>query len=154
MKEAKTDVEINCAWCEEILDEEEAGAPRTDSDGDPICDDCWYDEYTFQCCLCKEYDHVNVQHFYLVVGQGARGWRADVTPGIYYVKCGPYHGGSMFRGHLFDDNLLRLRDIPNGSYLDTYFERYPVGHLCRTCVGKLNLATTAEYRKECEKADI
>jgi len=147
----KTAKKKSCAWCGEKLSSEELQAPRTDGDGDPICDECWDGEYTFECCLCCEYDHVDVQHYYFVVARPTQGWHGNVVPGIYYIKGGPYHGGSMFCGHLFDDKLLRLRDLPKHSRMERY--KYPTGHLCRNCVHKLKLPETKEYRVACEKAN-
>ena len=152
MSRAETVKKItNCAWCESELSEEECENPYTDEDGDPICDECYHDKYEFECCLCLEYDHVNVQHYYLVVKVPNLGCGGEeIAPGIYYIKRGPYHGGSLIgRKYLFKHNLLRLRDLPNGSDLQDDF--YPVGHLCRSCVDGLGLPKTKEYIEQCKK---
>jgi hypothetical protein len=124
-----------CTYCGDKLDEEEIETPSKDGAGDPMCDECWHDHYEFTC--------------YLVVKCLAPGDYEDVIPGIYYIKSGPYHGGSLLGGGLFNRKLLRLRDLPNDSMLDRDY--YPTGHLCRTCVDMLNLAKHTEYVKACKE---
>jgi hypothetical protein len=139
MNETQT---TDCSYCGNLLSEDELESPYTDEDNDIICDECEHEHFQFQCCKCEEYDHIDVQHYYLIVADDVD---KSIPPGIYYIKGGPYFGGPLIGElGLFANKLLRLRDLPTN--IDT--GGYPCGHLCRTCVRKLELPTTKEYRSE------
>lgn len=143
------DQKMICSFCDEPLSAEEREAPRMDGD-EPVCDECWSYNFTFDCCACGQEENDNLQHWYLVVTKPVCSLGgADVEPGIYYIKGGPYHGGSILGpGHFYPDQLLRLRDLPPRVSTG----RYDCGHLCRDCVARYRLPTTTAYRDACKNA--
>jgi len=147
MPDVATAEEIKCTHCGEPLNDEEAASPRRDEDGDVgiLCDECWHLQYEFTCCRCEEYDHVKVQHRYLVVFEKTYGLYGDVAPGLYRITRFPYHGGPIIgTPWLENGSLERIGDIPkramwnpiSGSY-DRIEQvpqgNYPCGHLCSHC---------------------
>jgi len=129
--------DCNCCGCE--LDGEEQESPRLDADGDPICDGCYQERYEFTCCWCEELEHIDHQHKLLVVDNAEE---AGMPRGVYEIVRKPYYADGMIEGHLYEDALKRIADVPDGLKI----EWYPCGHLCKRCQGKITTATnrTAE----------
>lgn len=115
---------VECEWCGERLEDEEAADPRRDAGGDLMCDQCWHDEYEFTCAFCENYEHNDHQHDFLVVWQKTTG----VEPGVYRT-LGSYWTSDMFSMWLHPDQLERVGDIPKGKGGG----HYPCGHLCLKC---------------------
>ncbi len=128
-----------CDRCGEALDLEEADNPHRDEDddgnetGEPICDECYHENYEFTCCCCSEYGHVSDQHKMLVVFEETHsmgGPERTVAPGIYRIKGRPYYGDMMIGpGWLYGDKLERIADVNP----DMDGDGYPCGHLCAAC---------------------
>jgi hypothetical protein len=129
---------IECRWCGNALSEEEADSPRRDDDNDPICDECWHNEYEFTCCWCQNYENVAHQD-YLVISEptpamGLGPGYGPLNMGVYKIVDSPYFGGPLIGlGYLFANALEFVADLPDG--IDT--NGYPCGHLCRECYAKL-----------------
>lgn len=128
--------EILCSRCVRPLNEEEAENSRTDEDGDgePLCDECWHNEYEFTCCDCQNYGHVRDQHKMLVVFErvySMGGPDRYVSPGIYKIDGrGAYYGGPLIgEGWIYGDRLTRIGDVKP----DMDCGGYPCGHLCKEC---------------------
>jgi len=113
-----------CSWCEEDFETEELSK---DADGDPICSECYCDNFHFTCCRCRSCGAVEDQHNYVVVFDPTE---HEVPRGVYRVIAAPYYcqpitGG----GWLFSHALERVADVS----VDMSGEDYPVGHLCIEC---------------------
>lgn len=37
--------DVECTYCGDELDDEEAASPKKDADGDVMCDDCWREKH-------------------------------------------------------------------------------------------------------------
>ena len=94
------------------------------------CQPC-YDENTFECCACGEYDSTEQQKTMLVIAGDVRFLHAGkAKPGLYHVTELPYYGGPLIgEGYLYDDSLEYLCDLPP----DVDTGHYPCGHLCGDC---------------------
>lgn len=130
---SKAPVISECSFCGDSLDIEESESPRTDPrDEQPICDECYHEHFEFTCCDCCNYGDVADQHNLLVVFEvvSSMGGPREISPGIYRIKEGPYHGGPIIgSGYLYGDNLERIADVNP----DMDGEGYPCGHLCLEC---------------------
>ena len=145
MPDVATAEEIKCTHCGEPLDQEEAASPRRDEDGDGdiLCDECWHLRYEFTCCRCEEYDHVKVQHRYLVVFEEVQGLSGMVKPGLYRISELPYWADGMIEYHFYETALERVGDVPKIArwnprtraydLIETLECNYPCGHLCSRC---------------------
>ncbi len=144
---ATVEAELKCTRCGRDLDEEEAADPRRDEDVDDgiLCDECYHEHYEFECCRCGNYDHVKVQHRFLVVFVETNGLFGPVAPGLYRITEFPYYGGPIIGdGWLENHALERAGDIPlrKAWNLETRdfdliepvpMDDYPCGHLCGHC---------------------
>jgi hypothetical protein len=134
-----TEPELKCIWCEEPLSAEELERPRRVEEGDasagePICDECYQDEYQFICDLCLNSGHVDDQHNFLLVFD-VEGTGLEQT-GLYRITRCHYYLNAMIWGYVFAHAVERIGDLPHGA------ERgfYPCGHLCADCQKKIGLA--------------
>lgn len=131
--ETETTEATGCTWCGNKLlscpDD-----PSTDDQGDPICEACWHDHYTFRCCWCERYGMVKNQHNMVVVAERERGVPKAVMPGIYLVLDTPYYADGIVEGHLYSNALERLSDVPEGVLTGMY----RCGHLCMDCQEKID----------------
>lgn len=126
-----------CTLCGKEFDAEELDSPRTDEDGDPICDDCYHEHYEFTCRCCQNYGDVKDQHNLLVVFKETSG----VLPGIYATK-GTYCTHALIgEGWLHPGALARIADVNP----DMDGEGYPCGHLCLECQGHV----LAQFTDKC-----
>ncbi len=140
-----------CDWCEYDLDDEERESPRLNGSDEPICDDCYQEEYEFPCCLCENYDEQDVQHEMLVVFVPTSASGGDkVQPGVYAITGGPYWGTDYFSSWLDASQLAWLCPLPESLRDDDPF--YPVGHLCRDCQKEMQVRGVQELTKKCAMA--
>jgi hypothetical protein len=113
-------------------------------DNEPICSECYHDQYEFTCCCCCEYGDVADQHNMLIVFEElySHGATRTVGPGIYRILGGPYYGGPLIgSGWLYGDRLERVADVNP----DMDGEGYPCGHLCLGCQEKV----LAQFAAKC-----
>lgn len=146
-----------CTGCGQGLDDEERVSPRLDCTGDPICDDCYQDEYQYCCCNCGEHydqddqDGQDVQHKMIVVFVPTAGSYSDkVQPGIYRITGKPYWSTDYFSSQLFHDKLKWLCKLPVSLQEDDPF--YPVAHLCRDCQAEMIMRGVRELTRKCAMA--
>lgn len=128
-----------CSWCgREFRDNEQ---PYEDEEGvcgnsgDPLCYDCWNENYQFVCCWCQEHGLKKHQHKMLVVAEADRvsTLHRDVPEGVYRITKTPYYASGIISSRLYGDAIERLTDLPEG--IDTGW--YPCGHLCENCQAKI-----------------
>lgn len=125
-----TTTEKRCPCCGNDLSGEEIEYPRTDEDGDNICEECYHEKYEFTCCRCQEYGDVADQHNLLVVFEET----SNVAPGIYKIVRKPYYTHAMIgSGWLWPESLKRIADVNP----DMDGDGYPCGHLCIDCQAKV-----------------
>jgi hypothetical protein len=133
---------IDCTMCGNRLHNHEVNDPRTNDEGNLVCDDCYREHYTFECCLCGEDDETTHQHNMVVVFDD----QAGVPVGTYRVTGCPYYSCSILGdGEILPFRVERIGDVPNGAESDGYW----CGHLCRECQAKYgNQRTASENGKE------
>ena len=130
----KEEITHDCNCCGRKLDGEEQEQPKLDEDGDPICDQCFEEEYEFRCCWCDQSEHNNHADKFLVV---ANAEEAGFPRGVYEIVSKPYFRDGMTEGSLIKSALKRIADVPEGLKI----EWYCCGHLCQSCQGKIKTAT-------------
>lgn len=122
---------VPCINCEHLIPDNEMEHVSRDPDGDPICDECYYDRYHFRCSLCEEYEHNRHQHNVMVV------YEDDVIqeqgPGLFQIVDLPYYADGMIEGYVIESAVKRVGPLPKGAQSSC---GYPAGHLCRRCVKK------------------
>ena len=139
-----------CPWCSQEFDDEERETPRLSGD-EPICDDCYQDEYEFACCDCQGYDEQEIQHKMLVVFVPTSASCGDkVQPGVYSIIGGPYWTTDYFSSWLNAHRLVWLCSLPESLQDDDPY--YPVGHLCRDCQKEMQVRCVQELTKKCAMA--
>lgn len=120
----------NCTKCGVELDEEEREDPRLDSDGDPICDDCYREDYQFMCCICQDFhDDTREKHSMIIVFEDVHG----TAPGVYEIIAHPYYYDCMIDAGFYDWALRRIGDVPDGAE-DGWAA---AGHMCLGCQEKI-----------------
>jgi hypothetical protein len=130
MTEEKGKITHDCNCCGCKLDSEEFEQPKLDEYGDPICDQCYEEEYEFKCCWCNQHEHNDQADKFLVV---ANAEEAGFPHGVYEIVIKPYYRDGMIEGSLIKSSLKRIADVPEGLKI----ELYPCGHLCQSCQGKI-----------------
>jgi len=124
---------VLCEWCGSAFDDPaERDDPRRDANGEPICDQCYEDEFQYRCCWCGEYEEIEHRHKLVVVAE-PQGFRPRIYRGIYRIVSLPYYADGMIQGWLFAHALKKICPLPEG--IDT--RDYPCGHLCRECQQKV-----------------
>jgi hypothetical protein len=123
---------LKCSYCQDELDDEEIKNPPKGEDGNILCDDCYNEEYCFECCLCGDYGDIKDQHKMVVVFR-----EAMVKPGLYKVLDESYWAASLLDDDtndiVFPHAVQRIGDIPEGAHSDGYL----LGHLCAECQEKV-----------------
>lgn len=132
---------ILCTYCGVNLDSEQIQNPRTDKDGDIMCDECYQEHYEFSCCWCQDSDHIDHQHKMLIVDDEKS---AKLPRGVYEITTIPYYCDEIITSRLYKWALNRIADVPE----DLEIESYPCGHLCIECQKKI-----ADKIKKLEKHD-
>ena len=145
-----------CPNCGYKLDEEERESPRLSWDNEPICDDCYQEEYQYRCCNCEEHydqdeDGQDVQHNMIVVfSPTVSSYGEKVLPGVYRVTGGPYWSTDYFSSCLHSYNLKWLCKLTESFQKEDPF--YPVGHLCTDCQQEMEKRGVLELTKKCALA--
>jgi hypothetical protein len=120
---------LYCHSCGAELTEQDLEGPEHDEDGNIICDDCYHEEYCFECCLCGEYGDVKDQHNMVVVFE-----ESMVEPGLYRVLNESYWAAPLLgKAIIFPHAVERIGDIPEGAN----DRGYQLGHLCADCQEKV-----------------
>ena len=122
---------VPCTHCGRDIPGDEMENISRDQDGDPICDECYYDQYHFRCSLCGEHEHNRHQHNVMVVYED--GVIGGQKPGLFQIIDLPYYMDGMIEGYVIESAVKRVGPLPKGAQSDGY---YPAGHLCRQCVKK------------------
>ena len=122
---------VICSWCGKVLDDEESVNPRTDSNNDVMCDDCYSDEYQYRCWLCDEWVDTEDNEKHLIVLKELAEDQ-DMKPGIYEVVGYPVYSDSI----LGDSFVLHQSSItfkkPLPKNIDEYDEIIS-GFICEDC---------------------
>ena len=140
-----------CTWCECDLDGEERESPQLDWDKNPICDDCYHEEYELNCFNCENYDDQDIQHKMLVVFvPTSSSYGEKVQPGVYTITGGPYWATDYFSSWLDADQLAWLCSLPESLQDDDPY--YPVAHLCRDCQKQMQNRGVQELTNKCAMA--
>lgn len=139
------DTNIECTMCGNRLNNYEVDDPRTNDQGGLVCDDCYREHYTFECCLCREDDETTHQHNMVVVFNDLAG----VPVGTYRVTGYPYYSCSILGdGEILPFRVERIGDVPNGAESDDCW----CGHLCRDC--QANMAISEQPGKTAKQATL
>ena len=147
MSKAQKIIATHCTWCSCEFDEEEKENPRADCDNNPICDDCYHNEYEFTCCYCEDSGDNDNQHKMAVVFVPTRAaWGDDIPVGIYRVRGGPYWGHNYFSSWLYSDKIEYICTLPDELKDDDPY--YSLGHLCSECQVKIEQRAALEREKE------
>ncbi len=126
----------SCCLCENEFNEQEKDYPHSDSDGDPICDDCHRNNYQFICCCCEEFADSDEE---VLVGSLFACLDEDVAPvGIYRIKSVPFYSSSSLSEEL---NMNAVEQISDNLF-NCYVERGACGHICRKCSKKIKEETS------------
>lgn len=126
-----TDAGATCVRCQTTLEDWQAEAPHHDPDGDVLCDDCYYDEYTFDCLRCGEEvpieREMDIGTVLLLGDEWANG---DLPSGAYRVLAHPAYMQPMIGAtELFPHALQWL-----GPYLSTQGNGWrDSGCVCARC---------------------
>lgn len=125
----------NCCNCGEPLTDEEMD-PLREVEGQPICDQCWKDEYQETCCFCGEYEDVSELGDVFVVSESVdASFGGSVQPGIYRVTVYPFWVSNYFSSRMYSENIERITDVPQ-KFIAAWNEGAPCGYLCRRCQKK------------------
>lgn len=139
-----------CPWCGKEMNDEERESPRFDSDGKPMCDDCYHQEYEWTCAKCEEYEHEDyrggINCLFVVIDDE----EAGVPVGTYRVKEHPYYDSDLFSSSFLQWAIEQVDGNTHGL-TEEKTDYYPVGHLCRECARKLY--PTATWLPSAEVAD-
>ena len=122
---------MKCTYCENELDKEESKNPRTDSDGDIICDECFHEEYEEVCPLCGDYfEKGNPQEgeYYFAITKNDD---CRVQPGVYVAVTFPFYIDNMFTQRVITNNVEKVGDL-EGNDLNVWRG----GRICLECVKK------------------
>lgn len=142
-----TDKNINkeCFYCGNFLDEDEQEYLRTDEVGDVICDECYYDECMNRCCLCEDYYEkpTKPEELFFVVSKEARDEVGieDFKPGIYQTTSWPYYYGCLVEGFqsLFESSIKLVRELDINSMMRKLYqchENIGANEICPLCAEK------------------
>lgn len=108
---------MKCASCGVLLDGEEQEHPERDGDGNPICDECYREEFMDVCERCQDWTNktdLDSQPGTLIVvfsAAPARGGDGDLQPGYYRVVSWPFFANGMFEGHFYAAALRRVAEL-------------------------------------------
>lgn len=126
-----------CSLCGDSLNKEEIESPRRDADDEPICDDCYHEDYEFTCVWCEEYGETDDQHNLLIVLDAdiVRIESAEeyLKPGVYQIVKRPYYGTDYFDSWILWKAISWLCPLP----WDPDEHYCPCGHLCLSCQNKI-----------------
>lgn len=132
MKKAK-----NCTWCGHKFNKEERANPRQDLDKDPICDECYGQEFEDDCSRCGEYFEKsqldNSPGKIIVIFQEARALAGSVSPGYYRVKSWPIYADGMIEGYVYADALERVAELDTKAKEIAADSEFIAGVLCEDC---------------------
>ncbi len=131
--------EIKCSWCGDSLSEEELECPSTNSEDEPICEDCYREHYEFRCEWCEEHGETKDQHNLLLVLEAEtvriESEEGYLKPGVYQIVEKPYYGTDYFDSWILWQAIVWLCDLPGD--MDVAESWCPCGHLCLECQNKI-----------------
>jgi hypothetical protein len=106
---------LTCSWCDEQLDAAQSANPERSTDGEVVCDDCYYEVYYVECQRCMNtVDKVEMEARpgeLLVILHKSSGIRGDLEPGYYRVKGWPFFADGIIEAYFYDDHLERVADL-------------------------------------------
>lgn len=121
---------MNCTRCGEALDDEETESPRLDSDGEPICDDCFREFFESYCPMCCDYYETENEEstvFLLFEDVG-------VPPGIYRPNSYPFYSQPFIgEGHIYKSQVELIGSIDLAREHVEDESGYPATFLCKNC---------------------
>lgn len=117
---------LYCYSCGEELKGQDLEGPEHDEDGNILCDDCYHEEFCFECCLCGEYGDNKDKYNMIVVFNK----EVKAEPGLYRITKEPF-----WHYHIIPNAVQRIGDIPEGTHSDGCL----LGYLCAECQGKVQL---------------
>ena len=135
--------EKECSRCGNDFNSEELENPRFDEDNDPICDQCYEDNYQQYCLLCEEYyDNPTKpeETFFLVAKEVSD--ECDVEPGFYKVLEWPYWLRATGFGFetLFKRAIQLVKKADINSMLKKlhgrYTQEFGANEICEDCFNK------------------
>jgi len=125
---------MNCTRCGEALGDEETESPRLDTDGEPICDDCFQEFFESYCPVCYDYyetenDESTIFLLFEDVG---------VPPGIYRPKSYPFYSQPIVgEGDIHDSAVEFIGSIDLAPAHVEDESGYPATFLCKNCEERL-----------------
>ena len=136
---------MNCIDCGDQLTEEEVAAPNRDTDGDVLCNECWSNEYLFECGKCEDYTPKLIGDVDYYGGIGSvfvshDEYETGAKKGIYTVIKHPFYHADLFGAWLLEDAVEQLSPSTHGMVEN----HYPIAFLCGECAKKIKQEITAE----------
>lgn len=136
---------MKCSWCDVDLNEEEEKSPYLDGD-DPMCDECYHNNFEFTCCKCENYDHEDYQGgigcLFVIIDDSVSDENGPLTPGIYEVTEHPYYiTGMIGGGWLWSYAIKKVSDSTHGINSN---HAYSMDHLCRECSEQIRKEITSK----------
>lgn len=99
---------VKCSWCETLLDSEEKGSPHRDNEGRIICDDCYNDEYRFNCAKCGELVDLDGAKFFILTFGGNN----NVDKGVYEILKFPFYVSNVIGTDEIDSQCVKkVREV-------------------------------------------
>lgn len=126
---------MECKYCGGLLDDEERGSPRLDSDGDIMCDDCYDEHYRSICPMCGDYYELESEEsdIFLLFDEDI-----GVDPGIYRPTSYPFYSQPLIGSpHVYDGAVELIGGI---DAVDSWIRDEiltPATFVCKTCEEKI-----------------
>lgn len=128
---------MECTYCGNNLDDEEAASPEKDDDGDVMCDDCYQEHFMETCERCQNL--VDTKSLDCSPGNLIATWRKaegspdDLTPGYYRVKEWPFYADGMIEGYMISRNLEKVGELSERDAKAAPEAWTSCSPLCSTC---------------------
>jgi hypothetical protein len=119
------ETELKCYRCKNALEDEEIETTFTDDKGNRVCNTCYKEYYSFQCCLCDDLvDLSEWNHF--IIPDSSYGF----DPGLYKIIARPFFISNIIgEDTIFPSSVERVADIP----LNFHAEEYVTTEVCDNC---------------------
>lgn len=108
-----SDIEI-CTLCEEVIDE--LGAVYTDSEDNPVCEDCYFELFDASCERCGERlesDLAESVGRFISVSPFRSALEEGIAPGVYKIVAHPLFDRRT--GRFIKNSLQFVSDVPAGN---------------------------------------
>lgn len=145
---AATQADLNCTYCGDTLDSEEAESPQHDESNDVMCDSCYDSHYRDYCSLCDEFvEKIDLDtspgKLIVVFEEVPATGTHDLSPGYYRILKRPFFADGMIEGHFYGHALQRVLPLDEQGERAAKDASFYSGPMCSDCFARVEKSVQA-----------